>query len=132
MLFRNEYFYLSNMYPAPCKDSLGYTYKCAEAFFQACKCKDTKDRAQFTNLNGYEAKKLGRRIEIVDNWNEVRDGFMLLALFAKFTQNMELGNKLVSLVQSGLEIKEDNTWNKGKSKNKLGELLTKVGEALNE
>ena len=139
MLFRNKYFYLSNMYPATCTDSLGYTYKCSEAYFQACKCKDVKDRINFTNLDGYGAKRLGRTVELVDNWDELKDKFMLLALFAKFTQNPELGKQLVLLVKSGTPIQKDNYWNdtywgvcKGKGKNRLGELLTKVGEALNE
>ena len=84
--FVREYEFLSNFYPAEVIYQ-GVKYKNNEAAFQAQKTKDIKDRFQFASLNPSEAKKLGRRIELRSDWEQVKTNVMYEICLAKFTQN---------------------------------------------
>lgn len=139
MKFRNEYWFLSNMFPAEMKVN-GLTFTCAEACFQSFKTTDLEERKRFQDLNGFEAKKLGRRISIRPNWNEIRLEVMYLVVKAKFRQHPELTDKLIRTCnRPNIEIVEDNTWGdkfwgrcNGIGENNLGKILTKImTEALN-
>ena len=129
MKFRNEYYFLSNMFP--CKIKLGkYTFNCAEAAFQAAKCPARV--AEFIGLNGYEAKKLGRKVQLRDDWNEVKLNFMERIVRAKFEQNQELSYKL-SRISVHTPIVEDNNWGdtfwgvcNDKGENHLGKILMEI------
>ena len=125
MQFRNEYYFLSNMFPCSVRTH-SYTFKCVEAAFQACKCPERV--AEFVNLDGYQAKRLGRQVPLRPDWDQVKDKFMFALLKRKFSQHPELMAKLKQVNQP---IVEDNYWNdtywgvcRGKGLNKLGQMLT--------
>ena len=132
--FAREYEFLSNFYPAEVVYQ-GIKYKNNEAAFQAQKTKDIKDRFQFASLNPSEAKKLGRRIELRSDWEQVKTNVMYEICLAKFTQNADLKQKLLDTHDEYLE--EGNTWNdrvwgtvNGVGENRLGKILMRIREEL--
>ena len=56
--FRDEHYFLSNMFPSTISFE-GLTYPSAESAFQAAKCLDPNDRIPFTKLNGLRSEKAG-------------------------------------------------------------------------
>ena len=128
MRFRDEYYFLSNMYPIyiPYKNGL---YKCVESAFQMMKCSDDNEKKGFELLNGFEAKKRGRRVKLRDDWNEIKLDVMRDILEVKFS-SPDLKNKLMRVNE---EIVEDNNWGdrywgrcNGIGKNMLGKLLMEI------
>ena len=128
MEFRGKYWFLSNFYP--CKVSFGnLEFGCVEAAFQSAKCKNAQDRQMFVGLNGAEAKKLGRKVELRTDWDKVKDDVMFALVSEKF-ENAELKAKLKAVKG---EIVENNNWNdtywgvcNGRGLNKLGKILMEV------
>ena len=127
MRFRNEFAFLSNMYPCKIvyKD---YVFNNAEAFFQACK--DGASAHKFVGIDGFTAKRLGRTVKLRPNWNEIRTRVMKRVLVEKFRQNPELMAKLKSVKGP---IVEDNDWNdtfwgrcRGVGRNELGKILEEI------
>lgn len=57
--FDKEYAFLSNFYPCEVN-----AYKSAEAAYQAQKCENPADRAQFAALDAGPAKRLGRTVKV--------------------------------------------------------------------
>ena len=130
--------FLSNMYPVQVTVSWG-TYTCAEAAFQAAKCVTEKDRNLFVNLNGYQAKSLGKKIALRPDWNDVRIDIMRQVVSSKFS-DPTLADKLLKTGEE--ELVEGNTWGDkiwgcvwdGKSwqgENNLGKILMEVRQAVN-
>lgn len=130
--------FLSNMYPVQVTVPWG-TYTCAEAAFQAAKCVTEKDKNLFVNLNGYQAKSLGKKIALRPDWNDVRIDIMRQVVSSKFS-DPTLVEKL--LVTGEEELVEGNTWGDkiwgcvwdGKSwqgENNLGKILMEVRQAIN-
>ncbi len=136
MFFKDKYDYLSNMYPCPVKVMINnnvYEFKCSESVYQACKCPERIE--EFVNLNGYEAKKLGKRVKLRPDWEELKFGFMYAVVKAKFDQNKFLGLRLKSLKG---DIVEENTWNdtywgicNGIGDNNLGKILMDLRDYYN-
>lgn len=133
--FRGNYFFLSNFYP--CSISYdSFTFSCVEAAFQAAKCANREDMSQFQTLGAAEAKKLGRRISLRQDWDSVKVEIMRDLLHLKFS-SIELAQMLLS---TGSEIlQEGNTWNDtfwgvnahtGQGRNVLGKLLMEVRAEL--
>ena len=133
--FEGKYRFLSNFYEHPVTvDRL--TYRNSEAAFHAGK---TIYKEQFTNLSASDAKKLGRRINMRYDWDEVKDLWMFHVLMCKFSDN-ELRQKLMDTGDE--ELVEGNTWHdnywgsctcqtcKNLGKNKLGHLLMIVRSEL--
>ena len=128
--FKGEYKSFSNMDEHPIKFN-GLTYRNSEACFQAQKCSNDDERLEFTLIDGYTAKKLGRRIKCdMKSWHEVRDYIMFAIQLAKFTQHEEFRTKLLSTGDA--EIIEgndhgDSYWgvnnSTGNGLNKLGKIL---------
>lgn len=126
MRFRNEYWFLSNMYE--CELSVnGMKFKSLESAFQAFKSKDLEERKRFCDLNGFESKKLGRRIKLRSDWNEIKLEVMKRLIEIKFKKDNYLGKKLMEVKG---EIVEENNWGDrywgvcdGKGENWLGKLL---------
>ncbi len=134
--FRDDYFFLSNFYAAPVRYD-GVLYQNNEAAFQAQKCVTREERAAFADLPPDAAKKLGRRVRLRPDWEDVKVGIMEQIVRAKFTQNRELGRLLLATGSGRLE--EGNTWNdtfwgthlsNGKGENHLGIILIKIREEL--
>lgn len=99
------YGFLSNYYP--CSFVLdGIYYLNAEAAFQAQKV-PPEERRQFACLMPNEAKRLGRRVQLSPDWDEVRDEAMRRVLYSKFNQNEEFKQRL--LATGDRHIIEDTT-----------------------
>lgn len=70
--FDNEYSFLSNFYPC------GITfdndvYPSVEHAFQAAKTNDKQEREKIRNAETPgKAKRLGRKVRLIDSWNEIR------------------------------------------------------------
>ena len=123
--FRGKYFFLSNFYNVRVTYN-GFTYLNNEAAFQAQK--DPGRVREFLNLNPSEAKRLGRRVKLRADWEDVKDDIMAEIVENKFTQNKDLMQKLLDTKNE--ELIEGNTWNNkywgvcnGKGKNILGKIL---------
>ena len=132
--FRNENYFLSNMYIAPVVFE-GQTFSCVESAFQAAKCIQPEDREPFTTLDGYKAKKAGRRVNLRPDWEAVKLDIMYQCVTDKFTRNADLKEKL--LATGDAELIEGNTWNdtfwgvcNGKGENHLGKILMHVRSKL--
>lgn len=132
--FRKENHFLSNMFD--CKVTFdGITYKSAESAFQAQKSLDADYRLRLSRIDGYAAKREGKKVELRPDWDEVKLDVMYKIIFAKFTQNRDLRNKLIATGDSILE--EGNTWGdtfwgmcNGVGDNHLGKILMKVRAEL--
>lgn len=125
--FRDQYYFLSNFYETPVTWE-GITYQNNEAAFQSGKVATQKERAEFANLNPSEAKRKGRRVKLVENWEEIKNQVMYEVCLAKFTQHPELMDALLDTEDELLV--EGNTWgdqiwgvSKGKGENRLGKIL---------
>ena len=132
MKFRNEFAFLSNMYYSPLKVN-GLYFSCVESAFQSFKTTDIETRKKFQFISGPEAKKLGRKVNLRADWNDIRLDVMKSLLLCKFKHYPKLKEELVKLYDKGIEIIEDNAWNdtfwgkcNGKGENNLGKLLTEI------
>ena len=130
--FHGEYRFLSNFWNAPVTYE-GITYLNNEAAFQAAKVLDNKERETFAGLQANEAKKLGRRVQLRPDWEEVKNQVMYDVCLAKFTQNVDLRAKLLSTGDE--ELVEGNTWGdtcwgvcRGVGENRLGKILMQIRE----
>lgn len=106
-LFREEYEFLSNFYPAKMRFE-GISYHNAEAAYQAQKCADPKAREQFAELYADEAKRLGQRVELRSDWDKVKVRIMEQVVRAKFAQNLLLARRLAET--GNKPLLEGNYW----------------------
>ena len=136
--FFDEYRFLSNFYEAPVTYG-GLTYQSNEAAFQAQKCQSDEEKRRFTALSPSSAKSLGRRVKLRPDWETVKVGIMEEIVRAKFTQNRDLGIKLINTGER--ELIEGNTWRDlfwgvdlatRKGRNHLGQILMKIRDEINE
>lgn len=135
--FRGEKYYLSNMFPCTVKINVCgeiLTMNSSESVFQALRCKNHDDIYKFTSINGFEAKKLSKTVEVRPDWFDVNIDAMRYALKCKFTQNPALAAKLVALEGEIVEINEwhDTFWGvcNGVGQNWLGRLLMELRDEL--
>ena len=132
--FRGEHDYLSNFYSCPVEYD-GLTYQNTEAAFQAANCVDRNEREKFVSLSPGQAKKLGRKVDLREDWETVKIDVMRDVLKSKFSLNFELREKLIAT--NDVELIEGNHWNdrfwgvcRGKGQNHLGNLLMELREIL--
>lgn len=113
----------------------GVEYKTTEHAFQAAKTirPHERDEFRFCATPG-QAKKLGQKITLRDNWDQIKPLIMLGLLTQKFTIP-EYQQALIETGDSYLE--ETNSWNdvywgvcKGVGKNMLGQQLMYLRELL--
>lgn len=132
--FRDEYFFLSNFYPVEIKLD-GIVYPNAETAFQAQKTLDVEERRNFSMLKRpVQAKRLGRKVKLRDDWEEVKLDIMTEIVSQKFLQHPHL---IEMLLQTGdEELIESNKWGdrfwgvcKGVGENHLGKILMKIRDA---
>lgn len=102
--FRGKYYFLSNFYSSPVYYR-GMTFQNAEAAFHSQK--DPARIAEFTRLNPSEAKRLGRRVRLRRDWEEVKDGIMFAVIMAKFGSSQSLADAL--LATGNEKLVEGNT-----------------------
>ena len=132
--FTGKNFFLSNFYPCKIKDKDGLEFDSSEAYFQSMKTTDPIIRQKFVGLAPDESKKLGRRIALRPDWEEIKDQVMMEVLEAKFSQNPDLSKLLVE-TEDALLV-EGNTWGdkywgvcKGVGENHLGIILMKIRDS---
>ena len=137
-MFTRDYHFLSNFSNSPIK--MGeYTFLNGEAAFQSFK--DLSRMGEFQNLNPSEAKKLGRKVKLREDWESIKYDIMYQVVLAKFSQNEDLKIKLLDTGEAFLEegtLWHDNCWgncrcNKCKDivgKNYLGQILMRVRNEL--
>mgnify|MGYP004672821425 CR=1 FL=1 len=126
MKFRDKYYFLSNMFPCNILYN-GINYKSVESAFQAQK--DPSRINEFINLDGFAAKKLGRKVTLRKDWETIKLSIMEDLLRVKFSDKT-LHDQLLAVTEP---IVEDNTWHdtfwgicNGKGENNLGKLLEKI------
>ena len=132
--FRNKYFFLSNFYKAPVIFD-GIRYDNNEAAFQAQKCINPEERKMFSGMDPSTAKKMGRKIKLRPDWEDVKVDLMRKIVFAKFTQNPNLAFQLLDT--NNEELVEGNDWGdkiwgkvNGDGQNLLGQILMEVREEI--
>lgn len=134
--FRNENNFLSNFAYAFIEID-GVRYPTVENAFQAMKCKDKEDRLMFVYQKPGAAKRLGRKVQLREDWEDIKVKVMYILLVKKFSQP-EFREKL--LATGDARLIEGNTWGDkfwgvpfGKTgKNILGKLLMKVRQELRD
>jgi ribA/ribD-fused uncharacterized protein len=129
--------FLSNFYPASVIYQ-GRKYRTSEHAFQAAK---TLDKNQRKTIAAFEepalAKRMGRVVELREDWEDVKLGVMKIILRDKFKRNADLRKQLLATGDS--ELIEGNVWGdtywgvcQGKGENHLGKLLMEVRQELQE
>ena len=119
-------------------DNVVYTTN--EHFFQAMKSLNPKERQAIVLApTPGKAKRLGRKVSLRKDWEDIKEEVMLTGLRHKFS-NPELRKKL--LATGNEELIEGTTWHDnywgicdcktcgGQGKNRLGKLLMQVREEL--
>lgn len=138
---RGKFGCLSNFFP--CKVEFdGLCYKNSEAAWQSLKTLDMEQRARFCNYSASESKRVGRRVSLRPDWEDIKYKLMIDVCLAKFTQNTELKEILLSTGDEELIENttgwHDNIWGNcecpkciGKTgQNLLGKALMEVREIL--
>lgn len=130
--FTGDYYFLSNFYNAPVLYS-GLLFQNAEAAFQSAKCPGRME--EFCHLNPSAAKRIGRKVKLRTEWNEVSGQVMYEVCKAKFTQNDDLRRKLKDTGNAILI--EGNSWGdhiwgvcNGFGENRLGKTLMRIRDEL--
>lgn len=129
--FTGSFRWLSNFYP----DETDSPYGSLEHRFQATKATSVSEAAWVRSApTPAEAKRRGRAVRLREDWNQIRDGIMLLYLREKFATG-DLRRKLLATGKAHLE--EGNDWSdtywgtvNGRGRNRLGELLMQVRSEL--
>lgn len=138
--FSGEYRFLSNFYQFVTRQGISTN---VEILFQAEKATNDEDRNLILSASSPGvAKKLGKRIALRPDWDEVKDEIMQNLIISKFTSDRVLANKLL---QTGtMELIESNYWNDtywgickcpehmGEGENKLGKILMSVRDELRD
>ena len=132
--FNGEYAFLSNYSASPFR--INYVlFPTMEHYFQANKADNQNDylHIAYAPTPG-EAKRLGRKIQLRPDWEEIKDNVMLTGLHKKFADT-ELRSLL--LATGDEELIEGNYWGdtywgvcNGVGQNKLGKLLMQVREEI--
>ncbi len=106
--FAGQFYFLSNFSPSVIRYDRR-EWDSAEHVFQAMKTrnKEQQEEVRLAHTPG-EAKRVGRRVVLRRDWEEVKDKIMADILFEKFRQNPELLERLLSTNDDALV--EGNNW----------------------
>jgi ribA/ribD-fused uncharacterized protein len=126
--FKNENYFMSNFFEASVSYR-GKVYRNAEAAYQAQK--DPARAGEFIMLKGNDAKALGSKVTLRQDWEEIKVQVMYEVVEAKFTQNRNLMQKLIQTGNAELvhgNIHRDTFWGiyGGKGENMLGKILMEI------
>lgn len=137
--FRGEHYFLSNFYPVEVIYG-GEKYASAEHAFQAAKCVNDVDRKRIRDAESpCIAKKIGRTVQLIDDWEMNKQNEMAKILHVKF-QNSVMRDLLIKTKVEN--IVERNYWHDiywgmcacyrhhYTGKNVLGELLMCVRDNI--
>ena len=135
--FSGKYSFLSNFYHAPIQYG-GRTYPTTEHLFQALKSLDDLDREMISRqATPGNAKRVGRRVKLRADWEQVKVQVMYLCLQRKFDTHADLRKQLLDTGDAVLV--EGNNWQdtfwgvcNGEGQNMLGELLMKLRKSYRE
>lgn len=105
-LFRGEWHFLSNFHPCVVVHD-GTTYPSAENAYQAAKCAEDIHKPLFIHVNAAEAKKLGRKVPMRPDWEDVKLDVMRQVVRAKFLND---GLQAMLLATGDAELIEGNWW----------------------
>lgn len=101
--FQGEHRWLSNFWPLP-----GHDGKTVEHYFQAAKATNGDDSEWVMSAETPgKAKRCGRKIQVRENWDEIKLGVMVSLLRMKF-QDPELRQRLLDTDDE--ELIEGNHW----------------------
>ncbi len=133
--FAGDYAFLSNFHRSDVVLD-GVTYPTLEHAFQAAKTTDPDQRQAIRQApSPGVAKRLGRKVDLTDDWDERRLSVMHALLVDKFTRHPELGAALLATGER--ELVEGNHWGDrfwgvcdGVGHNRLGQLLTAIRTQL--
>lgn len=134
--FSGEYDFLSNFYPVDIEYE-GLIYPTSEHAYQAAKTNDIDSKIKIQKCySAGSVKKMGRFVEIRDDWEAVKIDVMREILRLKFS-NLRLKQMLLDTGDKYIE--ETNTWGdrfwgvcNGTGKNVLGNLLMQIRGELND
>ena len=133
--FTDEYEFLSNFFEREFEFD-GYAFKTVEHAFQANKAMDGVefDKIAHADTPG-QAKRLGRKCLMKQNWESVKIDYMYRMVLAKFEQHADLAKRLIATYPR--ELMEGNTWNdtfwgvcNGVGENHLGKILMRVRDEI--
>lgn len=140
--FDGQYAFLSNFFYAPFvyEDNI---YPTNEHFFQAMKTLNPEERRNIAEARTPGvAKRMGRKVQLREDWEEVKIDIMRLGLRLKFKAHMGLTEKLIKTGDA--DLIEGNTWHdnfwgiclcpkcQGKGQNHLGLLLMETRDRFKE
>lgn len=139
MHFNKEYFFLSNFYEGKIFIYKEHRFQNAEAPFHAEKC--ISRIKEFEMERPSQSKKLGRKVLLRNDWEEVKDQVMYDVCYAKFTQDENLKSRLLATGDKELvegNAHNDRCWGMTYDKNtkswvgenRLGIVLMKLREDL--
>ena len=121
----------SNFFPAPFKLD-GKIWPTSEHYFMAQKTLDPIEKERIRKAKTpYEAKRMGRQVKLIQNWDTKKYNVMLKALYAKFTQNEHICKILLSTGNRPIhENCKDPWWGGGPSfpagRDLLGKALIEI------
>jgi ribA/ribD-fused uncharacterized protein len=128
--FKGPYAFLSNFHPSPV-----FGYPTVENAYQAAKTREKTLRVPFRSCSPGEAKRLGRKLPLREDWESIKLEVMETLLREKFTRHPELAAALKATGDS--ELVEGNWWGdtfwgvcRGKGENHLGRLLMQLRGTL--
>lgn len=120
----------------------GILYLSSEAAWQAQKTLDIEKRKTFANMTPAVSKRAGRSVSLRPDWERAKNLLMLRVLLAKFSQNPELAEVLLSTgdayIIEDTTAWHDNIWGHCTCsrcankihENRLGKILMLVRKAL--
>ena len=131
--FSGEYRWLSNFWLAPVVYQ-GVIYPSVENAYQAAKTNEYT-RISFITCSPGKAKRMGSKLELVEDWETIKFSVMSSLLYQKFHVGSFLATKL--LATGNKEIIEGNNWGdtywgvcNDKGENHLGKLIMKIRSEL--
>lgn len=133
--FQGEFRFLSNFWPAKITWA-GIEFPSVEHAYQAAKTLRVSERIMIADAHTPgEAKRLGRRISMRKDWNNIRIGVMEELVMQKFKNDPVLKQKLLNTGKAHLE--EGNKWGdtfwgtcNGVGENHLGQILMATRRVL--
>ena len=135
-LFKGEFRFLSNFYPAEVYHD-GITYPTVEHAFQAAKTLNFEQRWNISRLGSPgAAKRVGRGATLRPDWEAAKDTIMIELSLQKFARHHHLREQLLATGEA--ELVEGNWWHDNywgdcscedcdqPGQNKLGTILTGI------
>lgn len=139
--FKDEFSFLSNFFPCKIVARSGLVFPSSEHLFMSFKNGNEEWIKKCSNktITPTQIKRLGRKVELVKDWESIKFFCMEFAVTQKFKQNKNLLNKLKRTGNQNLV--EGNWWgdkiwgvclksNPNEGENHLGRILMKVREEL--